>query len=173
MSIVIFLNRFLRCFTTLRGVFFTQILLSQSLYAENNVLAKTSSSSVAGGISAMQISQILGGLLLVLFVIFWGAWLAKKLKFGAKISGNGLIKILSYLPLGTREKLILVSVGDEQILISSSPQGISHIHTLQKNIIIPENEAESTSSFAVHLSQILQKKSLQKNQQNDKKNRDQ
>lgn len=153
-------------------IVFVGLLSSRIIYAENGDLDKIPHKAVASGISGMQISQILGGLLLVLFVIFWGAWLAKKLKFGSKISGNGLIKIISYLPLGTREKLILLSVGDEQILISSSPQGITHLHTLQNNITFSDDETESNDSFATQLGNLLKNKSPKTNQPNNSKRRE-
>ncbi len=156
-----------------RNIFFCSgLFISRIVYAENKILAKTAQTS-AGGISTLQISQILGGLMLVLLVIFWGAWLVKKLKFGEKISGNGLIKIISYLPLGTREKLLLINVGEEQLLISSGPQGITHLHTLQKNITIPVNAKATGSSFAQQLAHFLtlQNKS-QKNQHNNSADRE-
>ncbi len=113
--------------------------------------------AATGGISASQISQIAGGLVLVVLVIFWGAWIAKKLKFGNQLSGNGLIKIIAHLPVGTREKLMLVMVGDEQILLASGPRGIKHIHTLQTPIVIAEKTAQNNQSFAAQLSKILKR----------------
>jgi len=121
----------------------TGLLLSSNLYAAENKLTD------------FHITQIAGGLLLVLMIIFWGAWLAKRLRFGLTSSNNQLIKILAYLPMGTRDKIILIQVGEEQLLVSSGAQGIQKLHQIQTPIEIKDTDSFEKKGFQGILKKIL------------------
>ncbi len=86
---------------------------------------------LAGG----YLSQLLGSLLLVVLAILVLAWLMRRLQgLGAE---GGLIQILAARPLGARERLLLVQVGRDQILIAISPAGVQHLHTLSQPVEPP------------------------------------
>jgi len=69
-------------------------------------------------------------LLMVLLVIFAAAFLLKKFNVVNKpLSG---MKIISSLPLGTKERLIVVQVADEQLLLGVTGQNVSLIKVLEQ-----------------------------------------
>ena len=61
------------------------------------------------------------------------AWIAKKLRAGNRARG-GLIEILSGVSLGTRDKVVLLRVGDEQVLVGVSPAGMRALHVLRDGV---------------------------------------
>ena len=61
--------------------------------------------------------------------IFLGAWLAKRMRNGGAFQG-GVIQVISGLSLGGREKVVLLRVADEQVLVGISPAGMRALHVL-------------------------------------------
>lgn len=66
----------------------------------------------------------------VLAVLGVVAWLAKRFR-GGQLQG-GLIQIVSGLSLGPKEKVVLLRVGEEEILVGMSPAGMQQLHVLNK-----------------------------------------
>jgi flagellar protein FliO/FliZ len=60
------------------------------------------------------------------------------------------------LSLGTREKIILLEVGEEQIVIGTSAQGIQHLHTLIKPIKVEDASNKTSVSFSEQFKKLLQ-----------------
>ncbi|QIK38925.1 flagellar biosynthetic protein FliO [Caldichromatium japonicum] len=86
-------------------------------------------------LAAGYLNQLVGGLVLVVLAIFVLAWLMRRVP-GLNTDG-GPIQILAARPLGTRERLVLVQVGGDQILIAVSPAGVQHLHTLSQPVEPP------------------------------------
>jgi len=86
-----------------------------------------------------QIVHLLISLLAVIVAIFACAFLYKK--FGrAMIRSDDKLKILATLPLSPKEKLLLVQVGNEQLLLGSTNQHISTLHKLSDPITLVQDE---------------------------------
>lgn len=81
-------------------------------------------------LSAEHVVKTLLGLILVIGVIVGLAWLVRRM---GRMSGmvSGQIKIVSALSVGTREKLLLVQVGDEQFLLGATQTHINRIARLR------------------------------------------
>jgi flagellar protein FliO/FliZ len=106
----------------------------------------------AGQLAAGYLAQLLGGLVLVILTIVILAWLARRIP-GVAGAGRGVIQILAVRGIGTRERLMLVQVGDEQILIGVTATGIRHLHTLGKPVEVAP-EAPRSGDFASLLSRF-------------------
>lgn len=76
---------------------------------------------------ALRMIVSLAGVLALLGVC---AWAARRLRAGGRL-GGGLIQIVSGLSLGGREKVVLLRVGDEEILVGISPAGMRPLHVLK------------------------------------------
>jgi len=99
----------------------------------------------------------LGAILALIFVL---AWLIKRTgKFQA--SGNGEIKILSALPLGTRERAVLLEVSGERVLIGVTTQQINTLHIVGQQ----ERKQEQQDKYAQFDDQL--QRILQQEQKND------
>lgn len=83
--------------------------------------------------SAASLLSVVGSLLLVLVAFFLLAWILKRLQQGQR-GVNGAIKLIGDLPLGPKERIVLLQVGDTQLLVASSAAGLSALHTLEKPV---------------------------------------
>ena len=122
---------------------------SQTLRAQSEPLAKASMEPL----SSPYLLQLTGGLLIVVVVILALAWLARKFNLNQHSQG-GLIKIIAGLPLGTRDRIVLLQVGEEQILVGLTPGRIEKLHTLAVPLEAPGEPIES-ASFSARLNRIM------------------
>lgn len=80
-------------------------------------------------------TQVFLGLILVLVLMFALAWLAKRMRLVPSALGSaGVIQTLAVLSLGNKEKLLLVQVGEEQLLLGVTSQQITCLHELKTPI---------------------------------------
>ncbi|MDO9476159.1 MAG: flagellar biosynthetic protein FliO [Pseudohongiella sp.] len=86
----------------------------------------------AGGASA--VGQTLLWLLLVVGLILLLAWLARRIG-GLQLQNAGAIKMLSMLPVGNKERIALVQVGDKQLLIGIAPGRVNTLHVFEQAVI--------------------------------------
>lgn len=94
------------------------------------------------------------GLIIVLGFIVLLAWLLKRTQH-LQATANGKLKIIAGLPVGTRERIVLIEAGNEQVLVGITPQQIQTLHVLKDPITVDTTSAESTNSFADKLKQVL------------------
>lgn len=74
--------------------------------------------------------RMIASLVAVLAVVGALAWITQRLRNGGRLQG-GLIQVVSGISLGSREKVVLLRVGDEEILVGVSPSGMSPLHVLR------------------------------------------
>ena len=106
-------------------------------------------------LSPSYLIKLTGGLILVVAVIFILAWLVKRLNL-TQHSQNGLLRIVAGLAVGTKDRIVLLQVGEEQILLGLSPGRIEKLHTLCDPIIIEDN-IDSITPFAQKLNKLMRK----------------
>ncbi|MBT8146005.1 MAG: flagellar biosynthetic protein FliO [Gammaproteobacteria bacterium] len=103
--------------------------------------------------------QMLLALIVVVLVIVGLSFLVKRLRLVPGAS-SGMIKILGGLPLNNKDRLLLVQVGDEQILISASPGRIDKVHELSTPLDPEKFRVASKAdgkSFNSLLNQVMNK----------------
>jgi flagellar protein FliO/FliZ len=106
--------------------------------------------------SAGMVGSTVLALLLVVGVILALAWLAKRMPgLGGVGGGNPALRVVGSLALGPRERLVVVAVGDTQLLLATGPQGTRALHTLDQPLPAP---AAAPSPFAQVLAQHFGKK---------------
>ena len=100
-----------------------------ALAAEPVAQAAAAAPVVSSGIGG-QLTQLVLGLLLVVGLIFVLAWLMRRVqRIGP---GNGqVIEMIGSRALGPRDRLVLVQVGEEQILLGITPGRITPLHVLK------------------------------------------
>lgn len=96
-------------------------------------------SALSSSVQTDYVVQVLLSLVLVVGVIVLLSFLLKKINLQAR-TGSGAVRILSVVSLGAKDRLLLVAVGEEQLLLGSSPGRVEKLHTLDKPI-------DPTSSF--------------------------
>ena len=107
------------------------------------------------------IIQVTLGLFVVLLIIAAAAWFTRRFGHLQSTSG-GAMRIIGGLHLGTREKLVLVQVGDEQLLLGVAPGRVSALHVLAKPLHQDEPDGNrvrqvSGGAFLDKLNAVLKK----------------
>ncbi len=79
--------------------------------------------------------KLVGGMLLIIFILFLLLGLLKKAGFNPSKKLNGFYSVLSVHSLGPKEKICLVEIGDTWLVLGITPHHISALHTLPKDSI--------------------------------------
>ncbi len=111
--------------------------------------APVAASSLGG-----QLAQLVLGLLLVLGLIFALAWLLRRVQQAGPRQGQ-VIELISSRALSARDRLVLVQVGNEQILLGLTPGRITPLHVLKEPVEVASNAQPATPEFAKRLMEIL------------------
>lgn len=104
-----------------------------------------------------QIGRVLGVLLLLLAAIFIVVWLMKKVGYTGHISSN-MLSVKACLSLSNKDKLYVIEVGDEQLLIGVNAGSITPLKSLEKPIAESKSFAMTDSDFSKKLKTILSPK---------------
>src|SRR5476651_706795 len=125
-----------------------------ALAAEPLAQAAAAAPVVSSGIGG-QLTQLVLGLLLVVGLIFVLAWLMRRVqRIGP---GNGqVIEMIGSRALGPRDRLMLVQVGNEQILLGVTPGRITPLHVLKEPVQVTKTE-QATPEFARRLLELMGK----------------
>ena len=101
--------------------------------------------------------KMLLGLAAILLLIFFLAWLSRKMKLVQSTSNGYQIKSLATLPLTTREKLTLIEVGGKQVLLGISPGRINKLHVFDDAIKTDTDStvAANENQFSSHFKKAL------------------
>jgi flagellar protein FliO/FliZ len=90
------------------------------------------SAAPSGVASLGQVTLALG---LVLAVIFGAAWLLRRVK-GLGRNAAGALDIIADLPVGQKERAVLVRVGNQQLLLGVAPGRVTTLHVLTEPVNI-------------------------------------
>lgn len=112
--------------------------------------------AAAPGSLGGQLAQMVLGLLLVVGLIFFLAWLLRRMQ-GAAPKGGQVIEVIGSRAIGPRDRLLLVQVGKEQILIGHTPGSIEALHVLAEPVEVPASTRQATPEFAQRLMELMGK----------------
>lgn len=119
--------------------------------ATSTAVAAPAMGSVSG-----QLTQLVLGLLLVIGLIFFLAWLLRRVQQAGPAGKGQVIELIGSRALGPRDRLVLVQVGNEQILLGLTPGTITPLHVLKEPVQVPSTE-QATPEFAQRLMELLGK----------------
>ena len=124
------------------------------LAAEPVATTAAAAAPLAGSGIGGQLTQLVLGLLLVLGLIFALAWLLRRVQHAGPRQGQ-MIELISSRALGARDRLVLVQVGNEQILLGLTPGRITPLHVLKEPVSVPSPTEQATPEFARRLMELL------------------
>lgn len=96
---------------------------------------------------------VLLGLALVVGMILAMGWLMRRLGAGGWLPGRGM-RALATLPLGGRERIVLVEVGTEQLLLGVAPGRVNLLARYRDPVVTPRAPS-SSAGFAERLREQL------------------
>ncbi|MXR29565.1 flagellar biosynthetic protein FliO [Pseudomonas sp. PICF6] len=139
----------------MKGFLAAALMLPFSVLAAEPVATVAAAPAAGSGIAG-QLAQLVLGLLLVLGLIFFLAWLLRRVQQAGPAGKGQVIDIVGSRALGPRDRLVLVQVGNEQILLGLSPGTITALHVLKEPVQVPATD-QATPEFAQRLMELLGK----------------
>ena len=102
------------------------------------------------------ILSIFLSLLLIVAIIFSLAYIMRR--FNVTPGSSGQLKVVASLSAGTRERVMVIQVGDEQHLIGVTAQNINHLSKLQTPLATSVPAANGGAAFKQKLVQAMAQK---------------
>ena len=90
----------------------------------------------------------------VLALIFAVAWVFKRLQTPGMTKGK-LMHVVATLPLGPKDRILLVDVGGRQVLMGVSASGIRSLHVFDEPVSMSPPLDPTELSFAENLRNLL------------------
>ncbi len=119
---------------------------SSAAWAETAALPDTGSS----------ILQMLFGLGLVLAMLFGTLWLLKRLSL-PRGPGSGLMRVVSGISVGPRERVVLLEVGSSWLVLGVAQGQVSTLAEVPRQEL-PPGGAEAARDFAGWLKQMTERR---------------
>ncbi|MDP2266178.1 MAG: flagellar biosynthetic protein FliO [Thiobacillus sp.] len=107
--------------------------------------------------TAGSLFQVFIGLVAVLLLIAGAAWLAKRLGV-TQVGGSSLLRVVSSASVGTRERVVVVEVGESWLVVGVAPGSVNALMTLPKGEIPTPATSALAGSFASKLQQLIEKR---------------
>ena len=105
---------------------------------------------------ATYLLKLILGLVVVLAMVFVFAWAMKKFHL-AQPGGDGPIKMVSAIAVGQRERIVLLQVGEEQILVSLAPGRVEKLHELKTPVDASSPRGRESDGFRRRFNQLMKK----------------
>ena len=130
-------------------------LIAIALCAPGSVYAAAEASSNV----TLDLFKVLGGLIAVLAAMAGSVWLLKRMGL-SKIASNQTVKVVGGVNVGSRERVVVLEVGDQWIVVGVAPGRVNGITTLprQDQAIPATDTIAASSNFAAWLKQTLEKR---------------
>jgi flagellar protein FliO/FliZ len=132
-----------------------------SLSASAIAAPGTPASAVAasGPASAGSLLQVLLGLVVVLGLMALCAWMLRRFN-ATKTAGGTSIRIVGGVSVGTRERVMVVEVADQWIVVGVAPGQVRALSTMPKqDAVLPSGDTmQAPRNFSNWLAQTLEKR---------------
>lgn len=102
-------------------------------------------SQPAATVGAGGLAQVTLSLLLVLAAVFAAAWVVRRMRGFGKFSSGGALHIVTEIAVGTKERAVLVQVGNQQLLLGVAPGRVTTLHVLPEPVSTQPPVAFSTA----------------------------
>ena len=120
--------------------------------------------ATTGPASAGSLLQVLLGLIVVLGLMALCAWMLRR--FSTSRTANGTnIRIVGGVSVGTRERVMVVEVGEQWIVVGVAPGRVTSLSTMPKQESVPPSSdtPQAPRNFSNWLAQSLERGQLKRN----------
>ena len=142
-----------------RLIFFCFLLLIATFSWSGNpeVASKVASTEGSKVLNAGESAvNVFVSLILVVLVIFFLAWAMRRMG-GGGFRNNSVLKIIGGVSMGSRERIVLVQVGEQQLLLGVAPGRVQTLHVLEESVEINSAVDNIPGAFSDKLKSLLNK----------------
>jgi flagellar protein FliO/FliZ len=109
-----------------------------------------------GGIPGMSLVRLAVGTIIAVAVLLLGArWFVRY--SGAQGGAVGALRVVASLPVGQRERAVVIQVGERQLLLGVAPGRVALLHELDPVPPAVERRNETQAAAPVWLARVLGK----------------
>jgi len=127
--------------------FVAQIAVAAEAVDPAHAFAAPSTTTTPPPAGAAGIGQVTLALAVVLAAVFAAAWAMRRMRgFGNRVGNN--LDVLANIPLGPKERAVLLKVGNQQVLIGVAAGRVNTLHVLPENIDISTSDNTSSGGGA-------------------------
>lgn len=131
-------------------------LLLFPLMGWHAVAHAATSATAATSSPTLGLLQVVLSLLLILVLIIAVAWMAKRFLTVHTQAGTA-IKMLGGISVGSRERVLLLEIGEQWVVIGVAPGHVSTLTTMPRQTIPDNTQSESPKAFSAWLKQMMDK----------------
>ncbi len=110
----------------------------------------------ASPLSVGSLTQLTLSLVAIVALIFVISWALKRLRLAGP-RGSGEIAVLDELSIGPRDRIMLVRVGESQVLVGIGASGIVPLTPLNAPIALKGGAQTQTAAFAERLRDLMKR----------------
>lgn len=110
--------------------------------------------AIGGNAGFESAAQAALSMVLVIGAVLVLAWILRRLtRLQSKALGG--LRIVGGLSVGTRERVVLVEAGDQQLLIGVTPGSVRTLHVFDQPLSSVEDAPQGETSFSARLQRAL------------------
>ncbi|TCS39177.1 flagellar protein FliO/FliZ [Paucimonas lemoignei] len=135
------------------------------LFTAQNAAAQTAATAApqSAAASASGFFQVLMGLVIVLGLLAAIAWMLKRFNI-SRLTGNAPVKIVGGVSVGNRERVVVVEVAGQWIVVGVAPGQVNALSTMPRpeNAPSPEQATpQQVDNFSAWLKQKIDRRNAQ------------
>ena len=115
-----------------------------SISAQAGMFAAPQTTSTPHPVGVGGLGEVACALVIVLAAIFIVAWVVRRMRLAGNRVAGGL-DILADVPLGQKERAVLLRVGNQQILLGVAPGRVNTLHILPEPLELAKPPAGSSN----------------------------
>lgn len=132
------------------------ITASLLLWAGISSTAQAATSTANATSPTLGLLQVVLSLMLILVLIIGAAWMARRfLSVNSPVGTT--IKLVGGINVGGRERVLLLEIGEQWVVIGVAPGHISTLTTMPRQVITPDPDKAQSRAFSSWLKQMMDK----------------
>jgi flagellar protein FliO/FliZ len=102
--------------------------------------------------------QVILSLVLVVLLLVGSLYLLKRLSV-PRGAAAGMLRVIAGTAVGTRERVVIVEVGDAWLVLGVAPGSVTPLHQLPRQVLTPASEPTAfAKDFAGWLKQVMDRR---------------